>query len=174
MSFWKTSDGQETRGVTEFDSGGGNMAPIPEGTTVLGACVDAKFAAKDESNDVPHLELTWTVLAPQEYANRRIWQKLHIEGMDAKKRDKARRMLAAIDGNFGGNLAKSETAPTIEAVQAAFLNKPLQLKLGLWEMNGKQGNWVMAVAPKGTPVAAAPKPEAAAAPSKGGSPTLGF
>lgn len=164
MSFWNTSDNQnagDTGG--EFESGG-NMEPIPADTSVLAAPEEAGW---DEYEGHSYISIRWTVLAPADYKNRKVFQKLHVNGDpsakdSAKKADKSKRMLAAIDTNAGGQLLASGDAPTDESLSRCLVNKPMMLKLQVWEIdteNGKKsGNWVSAVAPKGNAKpAAAPK-----------------
>lgn len=167
MSFWDLSDNSsatETGG--EFESGG-NMEPIPSGTTVLAAMEESKW---DDYEGIHYISNTWTVLAPEEYKNRKVFQKLYVNGDDRakdpqKKADKAKRMLAAIDTNAGGKLLTSGEIPDDEALAKHLVNKPMMLRLEVWEFETesgekKSGNWVSAVAPRKK--AAAPKKAKAA------------
>src|SRR5690606_38972449 len=102
------------------------------------------------------------------------FQKVQAYEKDAAKADKAKRMLAAIASNAGGGLFSSmeqrqETMPSDMSL-AQLCNRPMVLKLGVWELDdkSKSGNWVQAVAPAkagtASPAAApAPKPAPAAA-----------
>lgn len=166
--FFKTSEGEDlTQGSGEFDAGGGNMEPIPEGSKVLAAPTEAKW---EEYEGTSFISIQWQVAKPQDYENRRIWQKLYVTDVDSRaknptqKRDKALRMLAAIDKNAGGKLAKKGGKPSDVDLMGALCGKYMLVKLGVWDMNGKSGNWVQAVQPKeggavevGTK--AAPKPQ---------------
>lgn len=169
MSFWATSDGssaQKTEG--KFEMGGGDLAPIPDGTSVLAIAEEAK---NDEYQDNQYIKVKWRISKPAEYANRVIFQKVQVYEKDAGKADKAKRMLAAIASNAGGGLFTSmeqrqETMPSDMSL-AQLCNRPMVLKMGVWELDdkSKSGNWVQAVAPAkaGTaaPVAApAPAPAA--------------
>lgn len=166
MSFWKLSDGEEANTGTsgEFDLGGGRMEVIPDNTSVLAAIDEAKW---DRNMDQDRfISLRWTILAPEEFKNRKIFQKLWV--LDAKPntkpekveqtRDKAKRMLAAIDTNAGGKLLAKGEMPTDESLTSCLTNKPMVIKIMVWEMpdrtNGgtAQGNWVGAVSPKSSPV----------------------
>lgn len=172
MSFWATSDGssaQKTEG--KFEMGGGDIAPIPDGTSVLAIAEEAK---NDEHNNVQFIKVKWRVSKPAEYANRVIFQKVQVYEKDAAKADKAKRMLAAIASNAGGGLFSSmeqrqETMPSDMSL-AQLCNRPMVLKLGVWELDdkSKSGNWVQAVSPAKAGTAApapapAPKPAPAAA-----------
>lgn len=153
MSFWATVE--KTENLGSFESAGGSFEPIPEKTQVLAAPEEAKW---DEYEGNRYISIKWQVLGPKQYANRKIFQKLHVE--DAKKKDKALRMLAAIDANAGGKLMASGKEPTDDMLNKALCNKPMHLLLMVWEMNDKKGNWVSAVSPRGNaqPAAEAHKP----------------
>lgn len=178
MSFWQLSDGEDAAktGGT-FEVGGGDMEPIPSGSSVLAIVDDARWreAFGDESKQ--YIELRWSVLKPEEYKNRKVFQKLWVEDLDpnakdeqaaTRKRDKARRLLAAIDHNAGGKLTSNPNRPTDDSLMMCLANKPMVLSLQVWSMEDRdnpgqkrQGNWVSKVGPKTDEVkAAAPKSEA--------------
>jgi hypothetical protein len=171
MSFWQTSDNERLQTTGEYDAGG-NMEPIPANTQVLAAPDEAKW---DEYDGVEYVSIRWNVLAPKEYANRKISQKLKVYEPDAKKADKAKRMLAAIDANAGGKLLQSGQVPSDLDLTRNLVNKPMMLLLQVWaiekEADGtpipkadqKRGNWVAKVAPRNA--AKAPAPASAPAPA---------
>ena len=151
MSFW---DIEQTSG--EFEMGGGSIAPIPSDTNCLAQIDEAKWDAKDGAR---YISLRWVVLNPSEYKNRKIYQKLWVTDADAnakdadKKRDKAKRMLAAIDMNAGGKLRAAGVEPTDELLVKSLLDKPMIIKVMQWNItveNGetKSGNWIGAVSAK--------------------------
>lgn len=161
MSFWSTSDGESAKTTgAEFDAGGGNMEPIPEGTTVLAMPDDAKWA--NDRNDNEYLSIRWTVLKPETYLNRKIFQKLWVSDEKpnqkdpAKYKDKQLKMLAAIDTNAGGKLLKIEGKPNDDQLALALTNKQMTLRLGVWAMEGDNrpmtGNWIQAISDKAKPV----------------------
>lgn len=156
MSFWNLSSGEQVKTDGNFESGGGDMTPIPDGTSVLAIADEAKW---DSFNDGPQfISIRWSVMAPQEYKNRKIFQKLWVGGNNphhkdpAKQGDSHKRMLAAIDANAGGKLFASGEAPTDDSMTRFLCNKPMVLKLGVWEMEvegqSKSGNWIQAVSPR--------------------------
>lgn len=165
MSFWNLGDDTDVskESTKEFDGGGGNMEPIPEGSSVLAMPDDAKWAEDRDGNE--YLSIRWTVLKPEVFLNRKVFQKLWVTDDDPrakdpdKKRDKAKRMLAAIDANAGGKLGKKASKPTDDDLAIALVSKQMVLRLGLWEMQGDNGamsgNWVQAISGKDKPVAAA-------------------
>lgn len=162
MSFWDLSDGdtaKTTQTSYEVPTGGD---VIPDKSNVL-AMID-KAAWKDAyQSSEQFIELTWVVMEPEQFANRKVFQKIWVTDLEPRtvkekgqakaieKRDKARQMLATIDANCGGKLQASGEAPTDESLAMALTNKsPLLIKVMEWEMNGNKGNWVAMVAPKGS------------------------
>lgn len=163
--FWGLSEGGSAadNASSEFDAGGGNMQPIPSDTNVLAAIDEAKWAKNQKGDEF--ISLRWTVIAPEDFANRKIFQKLwvtdfdpsvYIKGEDKAlaKRDKAKRMLAAIDTNAGGRLLAKPVMPTDESMTLHLTNKPMIVKVMVWEMTDRmtgdvaRGNWVGAVSSK--------------------------
>lgn len=163
MSFWNLSDGKQAEQQTEFESGGGNFDPIPAGTNCLAIIDEAKWDAKGEGYDrAEFISIRWSVMKPEEYQNRKVFQKLWVKDLDPsgkdrekqiKKKDKAIRMLAAIDTNAGGKLMAAGIEPTDDLLQSALVGKAMVISLQVWEMtnNGEKasGNWIAAVAAKG-------------------------
>lgn len=173
MSFWGLSDGESAAETTgEFDAGGGNNEPIPDGTSVLAMPDEAGW--KEDRNGVEHLAIRWTVLKPEAYQNRKVFHKLFVSDDDprakdpAKKRDKALRMLAAIDKNAGGKLGKKDGRPSSDEIALALINKQMVIRLGVWEMQGDNGamsgNWVQSVSPKSAEISEGPKAKPKRAP----------
>jgi hypothetical protein len=152
--FWKSSEDEDlsqSGASGEFDGGGGNIEPIPDGSKVLAMATEAKW---QEYEGTEYISIQWQIAKPKEYENRRVFQKLYVTDADArakdpaKKRDKALRMLAAIDKNAGGKLAKKGGRPSDVDLMGSLCGKGMLLKLGVWDMNGKTGNHVNAVQPK--------------------------
>ena len=113
MAFWDLSDGGAVtdNDSKEFDAGGGNFDPIPDGSSVLAVADAAEWAnTQTDKSGAEHVKITWSIVSPDEYQNRKIFHKLWVTDFDPgvndqdkalKKRDKARKMLAAIDGKKG-------------------------------------------------------------------------
>ena len=140
MSFFKLSEGQLN--TTGNYAVAADIEPMPKDTQVK-ACIDE--VKWDEYQGERYISARWQVLAPKQYANRKIFQKIKVEEADIKKRDKAIQMLAAIDANCGGRLMSAGVEPTDAAMQKNLLMKPMVLLLDVWEMNDKKGNWIKAV-----------------------------
>lgn len=141
MSFWDLEE--EVTG--SFEMGGGAIEPIPDNTDVLAAPDEVKW---DNYEGDEYISIRWNILKPAGYAKRKIFQKVRVFDTDSKKAEKAKRMLAAVDANAGGVLRASGEQPTDELLTKALTNKQMIIKLMVWEMNGKSGNWVAAVSPK--------------------------
>jgi len=163
--FWKLSDGNDVEATDNFDAGGGKIEVIPEGTQVLAAIDEAKWDRNDDGDK--YISIRWTVLQPEELANRKVFQKLWVDDFDPAvlkkgqdkaiaKRDKAKRMLMAIDSNAGGKLAAKGAMPTDIDLTSALTMKPMVIKTMVWSQRDRntgdviEGNWVGAVAPKTT------------------------
>ena len=142
MSFWQKQDGSAVENTTTFEAGGGEIQPIPNNTALIGAIEEAKWADWEGES---YINLKWRVMRPAEYANRVIFQKLKV--FSEKQGDKAKRMLMAIDANCSGKLAKLRDTPQDEDLMMSLVDKPVAIKVQVWEINGKKGNWISAVAP---------------------------
>ncbi|AIM40818.1 single strand DNA binding protein [Idiomarinaceae phage Phi1M2-2] len=172
MSFWNLTDSNDNLDTTgSFESGGGDIEPIPKDTQVKAAIDEAKW---DDYEGDEYISLRWTVLAPAEFKNRKIFQKVRVMDSDGKKADKAKKMLAAIAANAGGGLLNVAGKPSDQDLQKNLLNKPMALKLQVWKIDKKRdgtplsgddikkGNWVSQVAPlkkQSAQEAPAPEPE---------------
>jgi hypothetical protein len=168
MSFWKTSAGESVAALrnASFDAGGGSMDPIPDNTSAVALIDEAKWETRE---GLEYISLRWSVLAPKQYENRKIYQKLWVSDADPsakdadKKRDKALRMLAAIDTNAGGRLTRVDGKPDNVELSTALVSKPMMIKIMQWSIDDRQtgekktGNWIAAVSPK-TSLEAAPQP----------------
>jgi hypothetical protein len=143
-NLFKLSDGSVDEVSGKFEMGGGVVPPIPEKTVVLAMCDAANFY-QHENNPIV-ISLKWTVIAG-EYKGRIVFQKLNINDSDTQKADRSKRMLMAIDSNCGGKLMKLESEITDADLALSLPKNKMHLKLGVWDMNGKKGNWVSAVAP---------------------------
>lgn len=158
--FWNLSTGENATDdvSTSYEVASGNFEAFPEGTKLLAMVTDAEWRKNDQTG-LENLSLTWTVVKPEEVANRKVFQSLWLTDLQPeakdpeKKRDKARRMFAAIDANAGGKLAKKPGKPDAEAILIALANKQMLIRLGEYEGRPRDGgtvqrNYVQAVGPK--------------------------
>lgn len=155
MDFFSGINTQETT----FESGGGDLAPIPKGTSVLAVAEEATNA---EYQGDRYINVKWRISKPEEYSNRVIYQKIRVYDTDTAKAERAKRMLAAIATNAGGKLFQAmqqaqESEPSDMSL-THIAHKPMVLKLDVWELDGKTGNWVQAVSPYARQAAQQPAP----------------
>lgn len=161
MSFWNLSDGTDVSKTHDksFEMPTGNIEVIPDGSRVKAAIDEAKWDDKDGAR---FISIRWAILAPEEVKNRKVFQKLWVKDDDpnadspdkaAKKRDKAKRMLAAIDSNAAGKLSQLDREPTDEDL-ASLMNAPMVIRTQVWSMTDRdnpgekiEGNWISAVMP---------------------------
>lgn len=166
MSFWELSDNTTVSASTEYEAPSGGE-PIPDNTDVMAYPDEAKW---DDKDGAEYISIRWRVAKPDAYKNRVVFQKMWVLGnnpqqKDPEKRkkqgDNAKRMLAAIDANAGGELMQVQGRPSDEDLQRCLMNKMMVVKLKLWEMEGSNGekmsgNWVCAVSPKSKGVSEGP------------------
>ena len=145
MSFW-TTEALASTGTVE--TGGGSIETIPAKTQVKAAIDEAKWDSYDGEE---YISLRWTVLAPADYKNRKIFQKIKVN--DPAKSEKAKKMLGAIAVNAGGGLLKTAGEPSDSDLQKHLLNKPMALLLQVWKITPEDGgdeitgNWISSVSP---------------------------
>lgn len=163
MSFWDLSEGGTAKASEAgYEVPSGNMEPIPMGSFVL-AMIDQIKWDWNQARTAEFISARWTVLGPKGYENRKVFHKLWVTDFDpsakdstaaAKKRDKARIMLANIDLFAGARLSEIAAKPSDQDLQK-LANKPMVVLVNVWSMpdtrNGgmMHGNWIGGVYPKG-------------------------
>lgn len=178
MSFWSTSTGENAadNAASNYEvEGGGSLEPMPEGTSVLAFPKKVEWS-KTQDGNAEYVNIQWSVMKPEQFANRVVFHKLWVSDLDPsvsdlekakKKRDRNLNMFATIDANAGGRLARINSKPTNEELAAALIGKTMVIGLGIWETNdGKTGNWVRSVSDKSAELkVGAAKPAQKASPS---------
>jgi len=157
MSFWTTSEGKSatTEATGKFEASA-SYELIPDGTTALAIITKPSI---EQYNGDEYINVEWTVAKPEAYKNRKIFQKVRVWDSNPKKADKAKAMLANIDKNAGGKLAKLDKDPTNESL-AVLTGKTMLIKILIWSIDDKTGNYIGAVSPRTTEEAApAPTPK---------------
>lgn len=178
MGFWDLSDGSNAKDTgTEFEMPSGNLDPIPDNSDVLAMIESVKWDKNNNGDE--YINAMWTVLEPEQFKNRKVFHKLWVTDLDPQaksqekaqaKRDKALRMLSAIDANAGGKLERVQGIPTDDDLAMALQDRPMVIKCMVWEMPDRErygefirGNWIAAVKPKSSGVSVGeekPKPDA--------------
>lgn len=133
-NFWGNTQTDGHYEDVDFD-------PIPANAALK---CNINSAAWGEYQDDRFIEIDWIVV-DGEYKNRHVFQKLKV--LDAKENTamRAKRMLAAIDFNAGGNLLNSGTMPDDGALAQNLINRIMWIKVGIWNYDGKTGNYVTGV-----------------------------
>lgn len=152
-NFWNLTDGTTAGTGTEYTASAG-FELIPDNTQCLAVIEEAgwKIMGNDE-----WIALKWRIISPQEFTNRVMFQKVKVYGTETDKAkrnavaDKAKRMLAAIDANAGGNLRDLSAPPDDADLALCLSGKMMGIKVMQWTMTvdgvAKSGNWIGAVAP---------------------------
>jgi len=151
MGFFITSDNKEISATGNFDSNV-EIEPIPANSQLMAVIDEAKW---DSYEGVSFIKLRWAVVGG-EFKNRKVFHKIHVEDTDPKRKDRALTMLAAIDTNAGGALQRLGTTPEDHDLMNALANRPMFIKVQVWSIDDKKGNWVSAVAAAGQQQQAAP------------------
>lgn len=137
MSFWGNSTGQREEIVEE-------IKPIPAKTIVKCMFEEVVYAeGSSEYGTNEHIKGTLVVIDGP-YKNRKIFSKLHIN--DAKE-EKAQVHIDALMRLF---LLTKTPVPKAQPTGGELMKltmKPLSVRVELWDMNGKKGNWVSAYYP---------------------------
>lgn len=144
--FWIVDENEVEKNNGEFSVGGGDFEPIPANTNALAMISEAKW---DDYAGEEYISLKWTLLEPSQYKNRVIFHKVKVMQEDKTKAKKAQQMLLAINHNAKGKLHELRTQPTNEDLQKHLNFKPMMINIQVWDMDGKRGNWVSSVKPKG-------------------------
>lgn len=146
-NFFTLSDGKQADATGSFNANVG-FEDIPSNTQAKAVIEEVKW---DESEFAGrHISIRWSIFEGP-YSNRKVFQKVKV--FDAKVGDRAKLMLAAIDTNAGGALARLGTEPTDMDLATALMNKPMVIMIQQWKMKDsntgedRTGNWVSAVSP---------------------------
>jgi len=158
MSFFTTSEGENLNAsnvTTDYEVSTA-MEPIPDGTILKAVPTEVKWAEYEGDR---YINVRWDVI-DGEFKSRVVFHKIRVCSVKPTQKDKALRMLAAIDANAGGKLMQLAGEPT-DMDLAYICNNPMEIRVRIWSMedeNGgpdRTGNWVEAVSSLGS---AAPSP----------------
>jgi hypothetical protein len=153
MSFFKLSTGETVKSTGEVEQG--NFELIPDNTTCEAIITECGWTSYEGKS---HINTKWQVTKPSQYANRIVFKKIYLMETDSKKLDSAIKLFAAIDKNAtGGKLVASGNKPD-NAALFALLNKPMLIKVTVWNKDGKTGNTISAVKPRSQQAAPVAQP----------------
>lgn len=142
-SFWNTSDNTQVEATTSMEVGGAE--PMPSGTAAI--CVIDSIEWKEWEGD-EYINVRWCVVQHPDFQDRKVFHKIRVMDADKKKRDKALKMLATLDNITGAKLMQGGERPDDIAL-GRMMNKPVHVTFDVWEIEGRSGNWVRAVAATG-------------------------
>lgn len=154
-NFWTTSEGEDlskTPQPTSFDSAN-NFENIPDGTVLPAAPIEA---ANAEYEGDEYINIKWQSV-DGDFKGRTVYMKLRVYDSNPKKRDRALRLLSAIDKNAGNPLAGVTGKPTDQDL-SKLCGKPMDIRTRIWNIDGKTGNWVEAIGKLGELSGKAPAP----------------
>lgn len=149
MGIFDLSDGSRADGAKTFEHG--SFEPIPNGTDLVCYIKDARW---EERSGDKFINIAWSVMG-EEYKNRIVFQKLKVLDEKPSKRDNSRRMLAVIDANSGGKLARMDKSSfneitDVELMQSLANSGSIKIQVGLVDMDdGSKINWVRKIYAKG-------------------------
>lgn len=156
MSFWQTQSGEDVSQSSGAFEAGGSFEPIPKGQNCRATVESINWSEAQNGIDegTQYIEATWCVIAPEKYANRKIFQKLWVYGKPSskdpeKKRGNDLRMLAAINVHARGNPLPVAADPT-DSDLAKLLNTIAMLTLDVYTFTrddgtDSSGNWVRSI-----------------------------
>lgn len=141
----------------EFSPGGGDFELIPANTRVLFEIEAITMEEPNNFNDTEYVNIRWSILKPEIYGNRKVFQKIRVFDKDKEKRMKARKMLAVIDVNADSRLTKyaekhKKTLEefTTEDLTLCLVGKSMSGVIMVWKDNETKepkGNWVSTIGP---------------------------
>ena len=138
MSFWNLNNGETITKETKMESA--DFVPIPDKTIVTAILTEIKNDYFDgESGIDEYINARWDITAPAEYKGRVVFQKMRPMSDKASQSDRAKLMLFAMHNEAGVQLPNR--MPDDNDLAKLFMIK-FNLRLRVWDMNGKQGNWV--------------------------------
>lgn len=136
MSFFTLSTGSEVKAETSYEVAGIQQT-MPEGSIVKACIIKAEW--KESFNKVNQdLRLTWKVVG-EDFKGNTFNQTLSFD--DPKKSDKAKMMFATLDKiTSNGTIVAMGKRPTDMEIMQHMANKPVGVKLGVYEMAREDGS----------------------------------
>lgn len=160
IEYWDVDDDEEVTGTCEINTG---FELIPEKSKCLMMIEEVSIDPPDDNEKNDYIRIMWAVIQPEEYEGRKISQKIRYLSDKENQRKKAFDMLKNIDFNAGGKLRASGKKPsewTDQLLNKCLINKQMLCTVMVYKFTKNDGelftgNWIAAVAPKGSA-----KPEA--------------
>lgn len=145
MSIWALSSGENAaeNKNTNFDSN--NFDPLPHNSHHNAVITDIKW---DEFDGEEYINVSWQIADEGEYKNRKIFHKIKVNSGKSTTRDNAVKMLVALNNIAEADLLSIAT-PTDEDMQRELLGTVAMIKVQVWKIDEKSGNWVSAIGEAG-------------------------
>lgn len=154
MSFWDLENGETAAASTEYEApSGGSIIPAKTGAIML---IDEIAWKTTQTDSREYINIRYNVLEPDDYNGRKVFQKLWVTDDDpnakdpVKKRENAKRFLAALFGVTGGTMPAGK--PTDAELMQELSNRPLWGMIMVWSMPDRdnpnekiEGNWISAI-----------------------------
>jgi len=145
MSIWNLSTGENATENTKKDFDSNNFDPLPHNSFHNAVVSDIKW---DEYDGDEYINVTWQIADEGEYKNRKVFHKIKVQDQKATTRDNAIKMLVALNNIAEADLL-SIAAPTDEDLQRELLGTVAMIKVQVWKIDDKSGNWVSALGEPG-------------------------
>lgn len=144
-NIWSLSTGESAteNKDTSFDSN--NFDPLPHNSFHNAVVADIKW---DEYDDEEYINVTWQIADESEYKNRKVFHKIKVQAEKATTRDNAIKMLVTLNNIAEADLL-SIAAPTDEDLQRELMGAVAMIKVQVWKIDDKSGNWVSALGEAG-------------------------
>jgi hypothetical protein len=131
--FWTGVTGDKDKAFAQTSS------LIPDNTYAVCEIKSAKFVKPESWKE--HFEITWRIIEGP-FQNRLVWQKLYAFDDNNDKAMRARNMLML---TYNVTKAQLPEAMPTENDLLNLVGKLAKIRIQIWDMNGKQGNWVSEV-----------------------------
>ena len=145
MSIWNLSTGENATENTKKDFDSNNFDPLPHNSFHNAVVSDIKW---DEFDGAEYINVSWQIADEGEYKNRKVFHKIKVQEAKSTTRDNAIKMLVALNNIAEADLL-SIAAPTGEDLQRELLGTVAMIKVQVWQIADKSGNWVSALGEPG-------------------------
>ena len=150
---WATTDGKEIEVTERVQVGGGIIPKDSKGIATISK-ITLDSLTNRQTNKVEDLvNIVWKFTEGEDtkgkpLVKRTCFQKLRLWDEDEGKANNARLMLTALDNILtGGEMRKAELDIDKETLQLLKNDAEALITVGVWNIDGKEGNFVQAVAP---------------------------
>lgn len=137
---------EKMKGKKEFDSQARKI--LPDGVTVHATIDNIEWKAKD---NIEHLAIRWLVHRPEEHAGHMLFQSLHLNAVEAKRRANAVDFFTVIDNIAGNKLSKSSDPELKDGSLQKVIGTSAALKIKLLGNEDNPFEYIAAIASTSKP-----------------------